>query len=98
MAKQFSVEKMAKNSLFETERMFCDPYCFEPGQEQKHHSHRGSDKVYVALEGQGRIAAGPDERDLKEGEAVLVSSGVEHGVFNNSPGRLVLLVFMPPKP
>ena len=29
---QFSSEKMKKNGLFETERMFCDLYCFEPGQ------------------------------------------------------------------
>lgn len=94
----FSAEKMAKNNLFETERMFCDLYCLEPGQEQRRHSHEASDKVYVALEGRGRIAVGPEERDLKEDEAVLVPPGVEHGVANYSPDRLVLLVFMSPKP
>jgi len=31
---QFSPEKMKKNGVFETDRFFCDTYCFEPGQEQ----------------------------------------------------------------
>ena len=97
-AKSFSMEKMAKNNLFETERMFCDLYCFEPGQAQKRHSHTGSDKVYVVLEGQGRFTVGAEERELKEGQAVLVPPGEEHGVVNHTSGRLVLLVFMCPKP
>jgi hypothetical protein len=28
----FSADKMKKVNLFDTERMFCDVYCFEPGQ------------------------------------------------------------------
>ena len=32
---QFSQEKMKKNNMFQTERFFCDVYCFEPGQEQE---------------------------------------------------------------
>ena len=27
----FAAEKMKKNNLFTTDRMFCDVYCFEPG-------------------------------------------------------------------
>ena len=38
-AMSFSAEKMKKNGVFETEQFFCDTYCFEPGQEQKAHSH-----------------------------------------------------------
>ena len=30
---QFSSEKMKKNNIFQTPRLFCDVYCFEPGQE-----------------------------------------------------------------
>jgi hypothetical protein len=46
---RFSEGKMAKVNLFETERMFCDVYGLEPGQEQKVHKHSGADKVYVVL-------------------------------------------------
>ena len=97
-AKSFSAEKMVKNNLFETPRMFCDLYCFEPGHEQKRHSHSGSEKVYVVLEGHGHFAIGPEERELKEGEAVLVPPEVEHGVVNRGTHRLVLLVFISPTP
>ena len=49
--KAFNTEKMNKVNLFETDRMFCDLYCFEPGQQQKVHAHAGADKVYYVLEG-----------------------------------------------
>ncbi len=48
---RFAAEKMKKNNLFTTDRLFCDVYCFEPGQEQQAHSHAGSDKVYYVLSG-----------------------------------------------
>ena len=48
---QFSSEKMKKNSLFSTDRFFCDVYCFEAGQRQAAHTHADSDKVYYVLEG-----------------------------------------------
>jgi hypothetical protein len=41
----FATDKMKKVNLFDTERMFCDVYCFEPGQEQTAHAHKGSDMV-----------------------------------------------------
>ena len=47
--KAFNEQKMQKVNLFETERMFCDLYCFEPGQEQKTHTHAGADKIYYVL-------------------------------------------------
>lgn len=97
-SKRFSGEKMVKVNLFDTSRMFCDVYCFEPGQEQKPHTHEGSDKVYLVLEGRGRFQVGGETRELGVGEAVLAPPGVAHGVTNPGPERLVLLVFMTPKP
>jgi hypothetical protein len=47
---QFSNEKMKKNNVFQTPRFFCDIYCFEPGQEQKGHTHVEQDKVYLVLQ------------------------------------------------
>lgn len=96
--RQFSSEKMVKASLFESDRFFCDLYCFEEGQAQRPHSHSDSDKVYVVLEGQGRFRVGEEERDLGVATAILAPAGVQHGVVNEGPGRLVLLVFMAPRP
>ena len=97
-AMQFAAEKMKKNSLFETERLFCDLYCFEPGQSQTAHTHDGSDKVYYVVQGKGLFRIGEEEKELSEREIVLAPSGQRHGVENRGPERLVLLVFMAPKP
>ncbi len=96
--KRFSVEKFQKVNLFDTERMFCDIYCFEPGQEQKAHSHAENDKIYYVLEGTGDFTVGDETIDGVPGTAVLCPPGVDHGVLNSGDGRLVVLVFMAPHP
>ena len=98
LEKRFSSEKMQKVNLFETERMFTDIYCLEPGQEQKRHAHAGADKIYFVLEGTGRFHIGDDELDLGPHEIVLAPADVEHGVRNESQARLMVLVFMAPNP
>jgi len=95
---QFADDKMKKNNLFTTDRLFCDVYCFEPGQAQAAHSHRGSDKVYYVIEGTARISIGTEEREVGTGTAALAPADVEHAVLNPGPGRLRLLVVMAPKP
>jgi len=89
---------MQKVNLFETERMFADIYCLEPGQEQKRHAHSGADKIYFVLDGTGRNHIGCDVRDLGPDHIVLAPADVEHGLRNESQARLVVLVFMAPNP
>jgi mannose-6-phosphate isomerase-like protein (cupin superfamily) len=95
---QFAAAKLKKNNLFTTDRLFCDVYCFEPGQEQTPHSHPGSDKIYYVIDGTARIRIGTDERQVGAGTAALAPSDVSHAVSNPGPGRLRVLVFMAPKP
>ena len=95
---EFSPEKMKKISLFDTENLFCDIYCLEAGQFQKVHSHEGSDKVYYVLEGQGKVTVGTEEKVLAQNEITMASSGEDHGVINHTDDKLVMLVFMAPKP
>jgi mannose-6-phosphate isomerase-like protein (cupin superfamily) len=94
----FSDEKMRKNRVFETERMSCDVYCFEPGQAQAVHAHDGSDKVYFVLEGTGTFRVGGSERELRKNEFAIAESGTGHGVENRGGGRLTVLVFVAPRP
>ncbi len=96
--KRFSDDKFQKVNLFDTDRMFCDIYCFEPGQEQKAHSHAENDKIYYVLEGHGDFTVGDETVEGVPGMAVLCPPGVDHGVLNSSEGRLVVLVFMAPHP
>src|SRR5437867_538386 len=97
-AATFSPDKMKKVNLFDSSRMFCDVYCFEPGQEQTAHAHAGSDKVYFVLEGVGQFTIGSEQREVGTMTAVLAPAGAPHGVRNPGPGRLQVLVFMAPKP
>lgn len=94
----FSEEKMSKNALFYSPRLFYDAYCLLPGQGQRVHAHEASDKVYYVLEGTGRFTVGDEERDLGEGHAVIAHAGEPHGVRNESGEDLVLLVTMAPRP
>ena len=93
---QFSNEKMKKNNIFQTARFFCDVYCFEPGQEQKSHTHGEQDKIYVVLEGEGTIHVGAERQVLKEGQGTMAPAGKEHGVTNHTLSRLRVLVFVAP--
>jgi mannose-6-phosphate isomerase-like protein (cupin superfamily) len=97
-ARRFSAEKMVKVSLFESEKMFCDVYGIAKDQEQKPHSHDGSDKIYYVIEGCGLFKVGGDLRAVGEKNVVYVPAGVEHSVKNDGGGNLTLLVFMCPHP
>lgn len=94
----FSAEKLKKVNLFDTERMFCDVYGLEAGQEQAPHGHAGSDKVYYIIDGRAVFVVGNDEFEGGPGHACLAPSGLTHAVRNPGPDRLTLLVFMAPKP
>jgi quercetin dioxygenase-like cupin family protein len=93
----FATDKMKKNNLFTTERLFCDVYCFEPGQAQAAHAHAGSDKVYYVIEGNGRIRVDAEDLAVGPGTAVLAPAGSSHAVTAGD-GRLRVLVLMAPKP
>ncbi len=97
-AASFSEEKMQKNALFDSERLFYDVYCLLPGQAQKVHAHEGSDKVYYVLRGTGRFTVGDEERDLGIGHAVIARAGEQHGVRNETQEDLIVLVTMAPRP
>jgi mannose-6-phosphate isomerase-like protein (cupin superfamily) len=94
----FSPEKMKKVGLVDTANLFCDAYCFAPGQEQAGHRHAVGDKLYYVIDGRGRIRVGTDERDVGSGDLVCAPAGEEHAVRNPGPDPLVVLVVMAPKP
>ena len=95
---KFADGKFQKVNIFDSPRMFCDIYCFEPGQEQALHAHDENDKIYYVLEGTGTFTVGEEARELESGWAVLCPPGEDHGVVNGGLGRLVVLVFMAPHP
>jgi quercetin dioxygenase-like cupin family protein len=95
---RWDTARMAKVALGATERALLDLYCVAPGQRQKPHTHGDQDKIYVVLEGQGRVRVGDGEETLGPGEAVIAPAGVEHGLVNDGPASLLLLVVVTPPP
>ena len=95
---RFQPEKLAKTALATTERFQLDLYCVAPGQAQKAHTHDAQDKVYYVLKGAGRFSLAGREERLGEGEALIAPSGVEHGLVNDGPDPLVILVMVTPPP
>jgi len=95
---KFQPDKMAKIALAATPRVLLDLYALEPGQSQKVHAHDGQDKIYVVLEGRGRITVGGIDEVVEAGEAVVAAAGVPHGVVNDSGARLLMLVLVSPPP
>jgi quercetin dioxygenase-like cupin family protein len=94
----FSPDRMAKIALGRTPRVQLDLYCLAPGQGQKPHAHADQDKVYYVLKGAGRFRLAEAEETLREGEALVAQAGVEHGVQNDGPEPLLLLVLVAPPP
>ncbi len=94
----FAPDKMAKIALATTERCQLDLYCVAAGQSQKAHTHEDQDKIYYVLEGRGRFTLGGTEQRLSEGEALVASAGVAHGLVNDGPEPLVILVVVSPPP
>jgi len=94
----FTAEKMRKVGLVDTPNLFCDAYCFEPGQEQAGHRHAVGDKLYYVVSGTAQIRVAGEERTVRPGDLVCAPAGDDHAVRNPGPERLVLLVVMAPKP
>lgn len=95
---RFQPEKMTKVALAATARALLDLYCLEPGQAQKPHAHADQDKIYLGLEGRGRVSVGSGEETLEPGDAVVVAAGAEHGIRNDGDGRLLVVVVVAPPP
>ncbi len=94
---RFLPERYQKVSLFQTEQTAMDLYCLEPGQSQKLHSHKGTDKYYVIWQGQAVVQIGDEIREMGPGEAALARPGVDHSISNQGADRVVALVFQAPK-
>lgn len=95
---RFEPGKMTKVALAATPRTLLDLYCLEPGQAQKPHAHADQDKIYLGLDGRGRVSVNGAEEVLEPGDAVVVPAGAEHGVSNDGEARLLLVVVVAPPP
>lgn len=62
-----------------------------PGSDTAAHYHRTTEEVYFFTSGSGRMRLGDEEREVREGDCVVIPPGVEHKLFNPGAVPLVLL-------
>jgi mannose-6-phosphate isomerase-like protein (cupin superfamily) len=94
----FDAERMAKTTLFHSERLLVGLNAFEPGQEHRLHAHVGMDKVYHVLEGSGVFLLPDREAPMEAGTMLVAPDGVPHGIRNTGHERLVVLTVLAPAP
>ena len=79
-AMQFSAEKMKKNGIFETERFFCDLYCFEPGQTGTRAYARGLGQGLLCRQGEGLVSGGWEESSSVKGRSSSLNQAKSTGL------------------
>jgi quercetin dioxygenase-like cupin family protein len=89
---------MGKATLYESPHLLVGLNAFEAGQSHALHAHAGMDKVYQVVAGEGTLLLDAREMRLRPGDLAVAPSGVPHGVRNDGPGRLLLLVILAPGP
>jgi quercetin dioxygenase-like cupin family protein len=96
-AAAFGPDKFAKSDLARGAHLFLGLNCFEPGQRQPAHVHRGADKFYLVLSGKARITVGGETQVTEAGGLVWAPADIPHGV-DEALERTVMLVGMAPGP
>lgn len=96
-AVRFSDAKAAKADLFSGATLFVGLNCFETGQSQPVHAHRGADKFYFLISGKARMTVGSETTVADAGAVVWAPADVPHGVVE-ALERTVMLVSMAPPP
>jgi quercetin dioxygenase-like cupin family protein len=96
-AARYSADRFTKADLFAGERLFVGLNCFEAGQTQPAHIHRGADKFYLIVSGRALMTVGDETREAGPGTVVWAPADVAHGV-TRALERTVMLVSIAPPP
>lgn len=90
--------RMGKSTIFQSDRLLVGLNCLEAGQEHALHAHSDMDKVYLVSSGVGQFLLDEREIQLNPGEMLVAPADVPHGVRNDGPEQLLVLVFLAPSP
>ncbi len=94
---QFTSDRFRKVDIASGEFLFLGLNCFEPGQSQALHTHKGSDKFYLVLSGRATLQVGDVAMDVEPEMLIWAPATIPHGVTDVAEPT-VLLVGMAPGP
>jgi len=83
--------RILRRRVWQSARLHCNIYCFEPGQQNSLDRHPVSDEVVFCWEGEGVIVVGQEQSPIKAGETVLVPADTPHGYLNTSGDRRMII-------
>lgn len=93
----FGPDRATKRDLVSGGQLFLGLNCFEPGQTQQVHTHRGADKFYLILSGKARMQVGDETMIATPGDLIWAPADLPHGVAE-ALDRTVMLVGLAPPP
>jgi len=67
-----------------------------PGDASQEHYHLESEEVYYVTAGRGRMRIDGQERDIGPGDAVIITPGARHKMWNTGQDDLIMLVVCVP--
>jgi quercetin dioxygenase-like cupin family protein len=91
-------DKMGKSTVFASPRLLVGLNAFEPGQSHALHAHRGIDKMYYVLQGDGVFLLEGRELPMGAGDLLVAPADIPHGVRNTGAARLLVLAVLAPAP
>ena len=94
----FRDDKFGKADLFAGGQLFVGLNCFEAGQSQPIHAHRGADKFYFLVSGKARMTVGDETREAVAGDLIWAPADVPHGVAEALERTIMLVAMAPPPP
>ena len=97
-AATFAADKGTKADLFRGGQLMVGLNCFEPGQAQALHAHRGADKFYFLVSGKARMTVGGETREAVAGDVVWAPAEIPHGVVEALERTVMLVAIAPPAP
>lgn len=88
-----------RHVLYTGEHMQLVLMTLQPGEEIGAEVHEGHDQFFRFESGTGKAVVGETEYEVKDGDAVIVPSGVNHNVVNTSETETLTLytIYTPPE-
>lgn len=95
---QFSSGEVRRETVFESERLWCQVLSFERGQRIGPLGDASSDAIFTILAGEAAFQVNGRRKRLAQWGTILVPSGARVTVTNASVDPLVLLLVAAPPP
>jgi len=98
------IEKLTEENEFFRQVLFTGKYCqlvvmcLKPNEEIGMEVHDTVDQFFRIEEGEGKVIMNGEEKEFKEGDAIIVPAGTQHNIINTSAEEELKLytIYSPP--